>query len=70
MEIIRLEDNLDYVILDTIEINNIKYVYLSLLTENQKKEVCIRKISGDYLVGLDSKFEFENALNAYAEKYK
>lgn len=72
MEIITLEDNANYVILDYIIINQVKYVYLVEATESQKKKICIRKLidKETNLVGLDSNSEYQTALNAYALKYK
>lgn len=72
MEVITLEDNRDYIILDTIEIDNIKYIYLVLATEEEQKSVCIRKIvdNGENIAGLDSEEEYRKALSAYTEKYK
>lgn len=72
METIVLEDNKDYIILDTIEIEETKYIYLCLATDNEKKSVCIRKIvdNGENIAGLDNEEEYEKALAAYIEKYK
>ena len=72
MEAVRLEDNRDYLILDTIKINGIDYVYLSLVTKTEERRVCIRKVVdyGENLVGLDSEVEYKTALNTYVNKYK
>lgn len=72
MKTVRLEDNKDYLILDTIKINDNEYVYLAYINDKDKKEVCIRKVvdNGENLVGLDSEEEYKVALNVYAEKYK
>lgn len=72
MDIVTLEDNKDYIILDTLEVEGIKYVYLVESTEAENKKVCIRKIvdNGENLAGLDNEVEYKKALNAYTEKYK
>lgn len=72
MDIVTLEDNKDYIILDTLEVEGIKYVYLVESTDKEQKKACIRKIvdNGEYLAGLDSEIEYRKALNAYTEKYK
>ena len=72
MEIVYLEDNKKYIILDQITIENIKYVYLVESTDNEKKVICIRKLVDDEknLAGLDSKEEYDKAFQVYIEKYK
>lgn len=72
MEVVTLEDNKDYVILDTIEIDGIKYVYLVLATNEEQKSVCVRKLvdNEENLAGLDSEEEYKKALDAYILKYK
>ena len=72
MDIVTLEDNKDYIILDTLEVEGIKYVYLVESTEAEDKKVCIRKIvdNGEYIAGLDNETEYKKALNAYTDKYK
>lgn len=72
MEVVTLEDNKDYLVLDTLEIDEIKYIYLCLVTDQEKKSVCIRKLVDDEknIVGLDSEEEYKKALNAYIIKYK
>lgn len=72
MEVVTLEDNQEYIVLDKIVINNIKYIYLVLSTDESKKNVCIRKIvdQGANLAGLDSQEEYQKALQAFTSKYK
>ena len=71
MEVVTLEDNKEYIILDTIEIEGIKYLYLAHLTDPEKKTACIRKLvdNDTNIAGLDSEFEYERALNMYIKKY-
>lgn len=70
VEVVPLENGKKYMILDTIEIDGIKYIYLSQIENDQ--EFCIRKLSLDELdiLGLDSEEEYNKALKAYAEKEK
>ena len=72
MDIITLEDFKDYIILDILEIENTDYVYLVLVTDKEKKNVCIRKVidNGTNLGGLESDLEYKKALNAYNTKYR
>lgn len=72
MEIVRLEDNQEYVVLDKIVINNIKYIYLVLSTDQTKKSVCIRKLVDEEqnIAGLDSQEEYQKALQVFTNKYK
>lgn len=71
VNVVKLEDNLDYVIIDTIksEKNN----YLVLAKKDSEFDVCIRKIikedNKEYLVKLDSEEEFEEVMTLYNEKY-
>ncbi|MEG0977293.1 MAG: hypothetical protein RSE41_10310 [Clostridia bacterium] len=72
VEYITLEDGIDYIILDEIIVNNIKYVYL--VNENDDLDFVIRKVkienNEEYLVGLDTDEEFDNVLKEYIEKHK
>lgn len=72
MEAVTLEDNKEYVILDTIEIDGIKYLYLAHLSDPEKRTACIRKLVDNNIniAGLDTEEEYNKALNAYIEKYK
>lgn len=72
IDTIVLEDNVRYAIITEIEINNIKYVYLTNL--NDDKDFCIRKVIEEngqqMLIGLNDKTEFELALLYFAKKQK
>lgn len=65
-----LEDNQEYNIIDTIEINHTKYIYLSL--KNNPEDICIRKLTKDEknIICLDTDEEFEISLKAFKEKYE
>lgn len=69
--IVTLEDNLEYAELETIIHNNIEYVLLSEV--NNEENFCIRKIkkknNEEYIVGLDSDEEFDTILKLLTEKY-
>lgn len=69
--VITLEDNIEYTEIDRIEDNNNIYVVLSDL-ENPEN-FCIRKLinenNEEFIVGLDSKEEFDKVLKIFTEKY-
>lgn len=65
-----LEDNKDYFILDTLLIDQTKYLFLS---ENLNCHTSIiRKLStnGKEILGLNSEEEYDKALCFFIEKYK
>lgn len=68
MEVITLEDDQDYVIIDTIG----EYVYLA--QEQDPKSFCIRKIEKEgeeeFFVGLSGEAEFQKALLEFTKKHK
>ncbi len=74
LETVTLEDNLEYVIMDTLEINGIKYLYLEnvkyLQEEKDKPEIVIRKLDAteEMILGLDSEEEYLKALESYVSK--
>ena len=67
-ETIILEDNIEYIITDTI--NN--YLYLNNI--NDVKDFCIRKRiyenDESYIVGLDNEEEYYKALELFEKKYQ
>lgn len=69
--VITLEDNIEYTEVDKIEYNNNTYVFLSDL--EKPENFCIRKLikenEEEYIIGLDSKEEFDNILNLFMKKY-
>lgn len=66
-ETIVLEDNIEYIITDTI--NN--YLYLNNI--NDPKDFCIRKRiiedNESYICGLDNEEEYDKALELFINKY-
>lgn len=64
LETIILEDNNEYIITKRIVDDSIEYLLLN--NSNDTKDFCIRKIinedGNDYIVGLDSKEEFDKIL--------
>jgi hypothetical protein len=70
MKCIKLEDGLEYMVLDEIDCETNTYVYLSNVEDPE--DFCIRKVENDkneeLLVGLDSNEEFDKALLLYSEK--
>ena len=63
-------DNIEYIIVDDIEIDGVRYIYL--VVESDPKNFCIRKIKEDngiqYVVNLDTEDEFNKALIKLKEK--
>ena len=68
MDFVTLEDNQDYLIVDTID------NYLYLVSEQDPTKLCIRKLkqesSKKYITGLDSDKEFDKALLLFTKKHK
>lgn len=71
INIITLENNKDYEIIDTIVYNNEKYLILS--NENDDFDICVRKILAkedrEYLVKLDTENEFNEVMTIFYTKY-
>ncbi|MBQ8902141.1 MAG: DUF1292 domain-containing protein [Bacilli bacterium] len=71
VNVVTLENNKDYIIIDTIEFNDNKYLFLS--NKDDENDMCVRKIitkDREYLTKLDNKNELEEVLNIFATKYK
>ncbi|MBQ4030327.1 MAG: hypothetical protein II625_01120 [Bacilli bacterium] len=70
-EFVTLEDGLEYAILDEIEIDGIKYLYLSNEDDGQKFKVRKSSMAGniEMLVGLDSDEEFDKAMLYFTKKH-
>lgn len=72
VDVIKLEDNKEYIINDEIVIDNITYVYL--VNELDISKLVIRKLNitnnQEYLIGLDNIAELNKVLNAYTEKHR
>lgn len=76
-KIVQLEDKEDYAIVDTIFINDTKYIYLGLVKEMEKEEIespeiVIRKYDKKekYILGLDTEEEYKEALKVFLNKWK
>lgn len=71
MDYVNINGN-DYLVLDEIIINNIKYIYLS--KENSPLNIMVNKIiienGKEYLRGLDNDEEVINVLDIYYQKHK
>lgn len=70
VEVITLEDGNTYMIIDEININGVRYVYLS--NEEDVASFAVRKINiinnEEYLVSLSDKEEFNKALQYFLNK--
>lgn len=71
VDVITLENNKDYEIIDTIVYNNNKYLILS--NEENDYDICVRKIiikeDREYLARLDSENEFNEVMTVFNTKY-
>lgn len=72
VNVITLEDNREYIIVDAIEHDNNKYVVL--VNEDDKGIFLIRRIevidNKEYLTRLDSTLEFDSVAKIYFENHK
>lgn len=72
IEVVTLEDGKDYMVTAELEINNIKYLFLT--NEDDVADFCLRKINtinnNEYLVGLNDKEEVIKVLQVFANKFK
>lgn len=71
VNVVTLENNKDYIIIDTIEFNDNKYLFLS--NKDDENDMCVRKIitkDREYLTKLESENELEEVLNLFTTKYK
>ena len=71
VNVITLENNRDYEIIDTIKIDDNRYLILS--NEEDDNDICVRKIIVDanreYITKLDSKEELEEVMTNFYNKY-
>ncbi len=69
---IKLEDGLEYMVLDEIDSGSTTYVYLTNVSDEE--DFCIRKVNNEknseLLVGLDSNEEFDKALLIFDKKHR
>ena len=49
-------DDIKYIVVNEIDFNNIHYVYLSNINDNQ--DIMVRRVNGDILEPLESEQEF------------
>jgi len=72
INVITLEDGLEYYIINTIEYNNIDYLILS--NKKDSLNITVRKIkikgTKEYLVKLDSNEEFNKVMIEFNNKYE
>ena len=72
IEVVTLEDGKDYMVTAELEINNIKYLFLT--NEDDVSDFCLRKINtinnNEYLVGLNDKEEVIKVLQEFTNKFK
>lgn len=72
IEVLTLEDGKDYMVTAELEINNIKYLFLT--NEDDVADFCLRKINtinnNEYLVGLNDKEEVIKILQEFTNKFK
>lgn len=72
IEIVTLENNLDYMVIDEITSGDVVYVYLANIDD--EKDVCVRKVTHedeeDILNGLATADELDRALLLFAKKHK
>lgn len=70
VEVITLEDGNTYMVVDEINVNGVRYVYLS--NEEDVASFAVRKINiinnEEYLVSLSDKEEFNKALQYFLDK--
>lgn len=71
VHVITLENNKNYEIIDTIQINDNKYLILS--NEEDDNDICVRKVivegEREYITKLDTKEEFEEIMCTFYNKY-
>lgn len=68
---VKLEDGLEYAVIDEITKNDIIYVYL--VNVEDEYDFCIRKVDNskkkNILIGLDNDAEFDEAMNLFSKKH-
>lgn len=72
INVITLEDGKDYMIIETIVNGNDKYLFLA--NENDRTDMCVRKVINkdgkEYITKLDSENEFNEVMISLYSKYK
>lgn len=64
-EVVKLEDNIDYLLLKEQLIDNINYLYL--VNSNNSEDFVIRKEINDEYIGLDSEEEFNKVITYFLD---
>ena len=72
VNVIKLENNLEYIIIDAIEDNNNKYLVMT--REDDPLDICVRKIitldNEEYLDKLETEEEFEKIIKIFNDRHK
>lgn len=72
LDYITLENNNDYAVVDTLVVDNNKYLFL--VNEQDEKDVTVRKVitkdNKEYLNKLDSNEEFEKIMTEFLNKHQ
>lgn len=72
INVVTLEDGIEYAIIDEIELEDKKYLYLSNI--NNDSDICIRKVvtigDEEFIIGLSDENEFELALTTFTKNHK
>lgn len=67
LKTLKLEDGIEYLVIDEIKNDNVTYLYLSNIQDEE--DFCIRKkIDEDTLIGLKDDKEFDFALMLYMKR--
>lgn len=71
VNVITLENEKDYEIIDTLKIQENKYLVLS--NEEDDYDICVRKViiedNKEYIIPLGTKEEFEEVMTVFYKKY-
>ena len=71
VNVVTLENDQEYLIVDAIEVDNNNYLVLA--KEDSIGDFCIRKVISkdgkEYMVKLDTKEEFDRVLNEFVKKH-
>lgn len=72
VNVIKLENNLEYIIVDTIENNSNKYLFLS--NKDDSNDACIRKViekdGKEFLRKLETEEELEDVIVLFSQKHE
>lgn len=63
VDVIKLENGKDYIIVAKKQCNGIEYLYLSV--KDDEEDMCIRKLIGDNIVPLDNENELIEAVKLF-----